>query len=110
MITPHNKIEDAINEAEQSASALKPDSMPVTVTNKTLLVLIEVAKEFVPWVKTIPNQAGWYAYRSMETDNEPKAISVYKKNRILMVDCDAGKIPLLDFHHGLTDPEWRSIR
>lgn len=45
MITPPNKIQDAINEAEIVASSMKADAQHVTVTNKTLLVLIEAAKE-----------------------------------------------------------------
>lgn len=47
MITPPNKIQDAINEAENTASVLRRDNEPVTVTNKCLLTLIEAAKELM---------------------------------------------------------------
>lgn len=47
MITPPNKVQDAINEAENAASVLKRDNEPVTVTNKCLLTLIEAAKKLL---------------------------------------------------------------
>ena len=44
---PHNKTQDAINQAEQVASPLYGDQKSVTVTNKTLLALIAAAQAFL---------------------------------------------------------------
>ena len=56
MIQPPNKIQDAINAAEFVASPLKRDNEQVTISNRTLLTLIEAAKKLiqdpddtVPW-------------------------------------------------------------
>jgi len=45
MIQPPNKIQDAINAAEFVASPLKRDNEQVTISNRTLLTLIEAAKK-----------------------------------------------------------------
>lgn len=42
-MTSH-EIQNAINAAEAVASPLKKDDQPVTVSNKTLMALIEAAK------------------------------------------------------------------
>lgn len=42
-----SQIQSAINAAEQEASSLLLDKTPVTVTNATLMALIEGAKEAV---------------------------------------------------------------
>lgn len=47
MIQPPNKIQDAINAAEFAASPLKRDNETVTIDNRTLLTLIEAAKELL---------------------------------------------------------------
>jgi hypothetical protein len=47
MITPPNKIQDAINAAEYVADPIGRDAEPVTVTNAVLLTLIEAAKRLL---------------------------------------------------------------
>lgn len=47
MIQPPNKIQDAINAAGLVAMPTARDDYPVTVTNRTLLTLIEAAERLL---------------------------------------------------------------
>lgn len=68
----------------------------------------------MPFVATMPNKAGLYRYKCLETDNKEEYAAIIHGNgvmykELLVCEDGLGRTPLEHFHNNLCDVMWEFV-